>query len=76
MVTELFPSEINLRSFFASQALTGLLANGQLNPSMSGNYKVSPDGAKQLAVLAFDIAEAMVNEATTEKRSCSSPSAP
>ena len=66
MDVEGFQNTDYLQRYYASQALIGLLARGRLDYWLSADNKVSPEGTKQLAELAFDIAKGMVDEA--EKR--------
>jgi len=64
VVTELFKDKFNLRRYYAGQALTGLLANGKLLiPSVGADYKRSSVKIERLAVIAFDIADAMIETA-------------
>ena len=62
MDAEGYQNEVYLREYYAGQALTGLLANGRLNESLSLNNELSKEGADQLAFLACEIGVAMAKE--------------
>ena len=66
MDAEGFQNSEYLRRHYAGLAMNGLLAANQLKSSLDANYGVS-DGVKKFAALAFDVADAMVDE--TMKRS-------
>ena len=62
-MNEVFQQKRSWRRYFASHAISGLLANGRLDRSLTADNKVSPEAAKQLAKLALDIADAMIETA-------------